>query len=145
MDAFDREFALAESRELRAAALKYVDVITATERLALAGAAAVAAFSVSDVTAALAEAQVYVSFIPALILSLAALRCLTLYWVLQAVLEYLEEMESACLSAPDLGFQRRYGRRGRRINRAIEAVSGAFWALAVAAALLFWALVNGMV
>ncbi len=138
----DREFALAESRELRAMIQKYVDVVTATERFALAGASAVAAFSVSDLTESLAEARIYVSFIPVVLLALAGLRCLTIYFVLQAMLAYLEELEQAYLSAPELGFQRRYGKRGQWINRAIEGVSGGFWAIGVLAALLFWALVN---
>ncbi|MEX2518826.1 MAG: hypothetical protein WD969_05790 [Paracoccaceae bacterium] len=145
-EAFDNEFALAECRELRALVIKYVEIVTATERFALAGAAAVAAFSVSGLTPEIERARLFISAIPFLIVSLAGLRCLTFYFVISATLDHIERIEGAMLGEPALGLQRNAKARGGfAINRAIEAVSGGYWALAAIAALLFWLLVNDIV
>lgn len=142
LDEFDQKFALAEASEMRTLVLRYFDTITATERFAVAGAAAVAAFSVSALTPELESARSLISAMPFLILSLAGLRCLTIYWVLLAALRHIERIETAALVHPDLGFQRQYAARRNRINRAIEAVSAAYWVLACGAAAAFWYFAN---
>lgn len=139
----DLEFALAECRDLRSLVVKYVEIITTTERFALAGAAAFAAFSVSGLTDDLMRARVYISLIPFLILSLAALRCLTFYLVIRAILVYIESVERTILTDPALGVQRNATPVGAStLRRATESVSGGFWALAALAALLFWLILN---
>lgn len=139
----DRDFALAECHELRAFVSKYVELVTTTERFALAGAAGFAAFSVSGATEEIVRARPLLSAIPFFVLSLAALRCLTFYLVIRSALLHIERIERAVLTDPVIGYQRNAaGGAGVPINRAIEAVSGGFWALAVAGSAVFWLLVN---
>lgn len=137
----DSEFARDECRLLRGHVDRYVDHVTATERYALGGAAALAAFSVTGLPQ-VEGARALISALPAVILALAALRCLTFYLVIRATLAYVEDVENVLLSDPRLGYQRRFAPSGERINRGVEAVSGGFWALAVLAAAVFWLLVN---
>jgi hypothetical protein len=139
---FDRAFALAEYGELRSGVRSLLDTITATERLAVLGAAGAAAFAVSGLTDELIEARPLVSAIPFVVVSLAGLRCLTLYLVLRATLRYIESVENAFLKDPALGFQRHFTPRGAPVMRAVELVSGGYWALAVVASTAFWFLVN---
>ncbi|MFK7945115.1 MAG: hypothetical protein AB8B85_19685, partial [Paracoccaceae bacterium] len=79
---FDHEFALAEYHELGSAIRHYISLITSTERFAVAGAAAFASFSISGLAESVGKALIYLSAIPFVIVSLAGLRCLTLYFVI---------------------------------------------------------------
>ena len=142
MSDFDTEFALAEYRELRSAVATLVEIITQTERFAVLGAAGAAAFSVSGLGEGFAGSRMFVSALPFVIVSLAGLRCLTLYSVLRATVRYIERVENALLTSPVLGFQRHFGRDGAGIDWYVERVSGAYWALAVAASVVFWLLIN---
>ncbi|QIE57403.1 hypothetical protein G5B40_19305 [Pikeienuella piscinae] len=143
---FDKQFALAECGELRALIIKYVEIVTATERFALAGAAALAAFSVSGITPEIERARIFISALPLLILSLAGLRCLTFYFVIKVALAHVERVERAMLTEPALGLQRNAKQTGPfTINRAIEVVSGGFWSLGIVAALIFWLVVNDLI
>jgi hypothetical protein len=139
---FDSEFALVEYREMRAAVSTLVVQITQTERFAVLGAAGTAAFSVSGFGDELAGGRMFVSALPFVIVSLAGLRCLTLYLVLHRTLHFIEQVENALLQTPALGFQRHFGRDGERIQRYVEVISGGYWLLAVAASAIFWLLVN---
>lgn len=144
VEAFDSDFALAEYREMRGAVQSLLEAITATERFAVGGAAGFAAFSVSNLTDEVVGGRVFISAIPFVIVSLAGLRCLTLYLVMQTALSYIETVERALLKTPALGFQRHFDPDGWRITRAVEFVSGGYWALAVVASVAFWILVNAM-
>ncbi|XDA99179.1 hypothetical protein AB1M95_04520 [Sulfitobacter sp. LCG007] len=138
---FDRDFALAEYRELGQTMRQYIGEITSTERLAVAGAAAVASFSVSGISEGLERAQIFISAIPFIVLSLAGLRCLTLYLVIVSSLNHLTRLENEVLSNLALGFNRN-ANEGGILRRAIEATSGAYWLFACLSALAFWLYVN---
>lgn len=140
--AFDEQFALAEIGELRTMVRSYFDNIAATERFAVAGAAAVAAFSVSGATDGVDTARPLITGIPFVILALAGLRCLTIYWVLVVALDHVKRIEEAMLANPALGFQRQHAARPGRVNRSIEAVSTLFWVLGCGAAAAFWWFAN---
>jgi hypothetical protein len=138
---FERDFALAEYRELGSAIRHYVELVTATERFAIAGAAAFASFSISGLTEGIERAQIYVSAIPFVIVSLAGLRCLTLYLVIFDSVEHLKKVETALLSDTAIGFNR-FDDRRRPLRRAIEGTSGAYWLFACVASAAFWLFVN---
>lgn len=138
---FERDFVLAEYRELGAAIRHYVSLVTATERFAIAGAAAFASFSISGLTEGIERAQVYISAIPFVIVSLAGLRCLTLYFVIFSSVNHLKQMEDALLETHEIGFNRLDIHRFF-LRRAIEGTSGAYWLFACAASAAFWLFVN---
>lgn len=138
---FERDFALAEYRELGSAIRHYVSVIAGTERFAIAGAAAFASFSISGLTEGIQQAQIYVSAIPFVIVSLAGLRCLTLYFVIFSSVNHLKKVEQALLSTPEIGFNRLDVQR-EPLRRAIEFTSGAYWVFACVASAGFWLFVN---
>ena len=140
---FERDFALAEHRELGAAIRHYISIVTATERFAIAGAAAFASFSISGLTEGIEKAQIYISAIPFVIVSLAGLRCLTLYFVVYGSVKHLQKLELALLSTPGIGFNRQ-DRMRNPLRRAIEVTSGAYWVLACLASAAFWLFVNGI-
>lgn len=141
---FDHEFALAEYHELGSAIRHYISLNTSTERFAVAGAAAFASFSISGLTESIEKAQIYVSAIPFVIVSLAGLRCLTLYFVIFSSVEHLTKLEAALLQSKTVGFNRHDMERSM-LRRAIEGTSGAYWAFACAASAAFWLLVNDIV
>ncbi|MEM1072805.1 MAG: hypothetical protein AAF665_17520 [Pseudomonadota bacterium] len=141
---FDKEFALAEYRELGSAIRHYISLITSTERFAIAGAAAFASFSISGLTESIIKAQIYVSAIPFVVVSLAGLRCLTLYLVIFASIKHLKTMEHALLHTEAIGFNR-YDRERLVLQKAIEGTSGAYWAFACIASAAFWLLVNDII
>jgi hypothetical protein len=141
---FDRDFALAEYRELGSAIRHYIGLVTSTERFAIAGAAAFASFSISGLTDSISDAQIYVSAIPFVIVSLAGLRCLTLYLVISSSVEHLKKVEAALLRNPAIGFNR-YDQERTVLKKAIEGTSGAYWAFACIASVAFWLLVNDIV
>ena len=140
----DAQHALAEYQELGQYIRQYVEIITSTERFAVAGAAAVASFSVSGLTEQLDRAQMMLSAIPFVLLALAGLRCLTLYLVIRSAVTHLETLEATLFADPDLGFNRVSNVKGS-VRRSVELTSGAYWAFACAAALSFWLFANGFV
>ncbi|MDW4497331.1 hypothetical protein R5H30_05005 [Sulfitobacter sp. D35] len=140
-ESFDRDFALAEYKELGETMRQYIGLITSTERLAVAGAAAFASFSVTGIVEGLEDARIFISAIPFVILALAGLRCLTLYLVIVSSLTHLTRLENEVLATEALGFNRN-ANRGGLLRRAIEATSGGYWLLACIAALAFWLYVN---
>ncbi|MFK7879072.1 hypothetical protein [Roseobacter sp.] len=141
---FERDFALAEYKEIGTTIRHYISLVTATERFAIAGAAAFASFSISGLTEGIERAQIYVSFIPFAIVSLAGLRCLTLYFVISSSVEHLKQVETELLESNALGFNRLDGAHPL-LRRAIELTSGAFWVFACSASIAFWLLVNDIV
>lgn len=140
---FERDFALNEYRELGSAIRHYVSLVTATERFAIAGAAAFASFSISGLTEGIDRAQIYVSAIPFVIVSLAGLRCLTLYFVIFSSVDHLKKVEQALLATPEIGFNRLDVQR-EPLRRAIEITSGAYWVFACLASAAFWLFVNNV-
>lgn len=141
---FERDFALAEYKEVGTTIRHYISLVTATERFAIAGAAAFASFSISGLTEGIERAQIYVSFIPFVIVSLAGLRCLTLYFVISSSVEHLKQVETELLTTNALGFNRLDGAHPF-LRRAIELTSGAYWAFACGVSIAFWLLVNDIV
>ncbi|MFK7870762.1 MAG: hypothetical protein AB8B58_16170 [Roseobacter sp.] len=135
---FDADFALAEYRELRSLVSNYGRAIADTERYAVAGAAAIATFAASELGDGLAEARTLIAAIPFTLLFLAALRCMTLYWVLKEALLHIRRLEQSLVANPAIGFQRQYRGRWNRINRPIEVIMVTFWVIAISAAAAFW-------
>ncbi len=135
----DREFLLKEYARLSGDLMRYYDSITATERLALAGAAGIVAFLYSDLPSFAVGQGRILSALPAAIIALAGLRCLSIFMVMNEVARYLETVE-AHLVSPGFGFQRRFGRGSRLEYNTIVATTTAFWVLALIVALAFWAL-----
>ena len=140
----DTTFALAEYEEIGEYIRQYVGMVTATERYAVAGAAAFASFSVSGLTEGLEQAKIVLSAIPLVVVALAGLRCLTLYLVIRSAVTHLIALENALLEDAALGFNR-IANRNNAIRRSIEVTSGGYWAFACLAALAFWLYANGLV
>ncbi len=118
--------------------MRYYDSVVATERLALAGAAAVAAFLVTDLPSFAAGQARVLSALPAAIVCLAGLRCLTIYLVMNSVADHLRNIEDAVFTREEFGFDRRFMATAKSKKRLIEATTTAFWAIATGAAFYFW-------
>ncbi|MDU9004552.1 hypothetical protein [Sedimentitalea todarodis] len=138
LPAFDADFALVEYSELRSLVTNYGRAIAETERYAVTGAAALAAFAASELGDGLADARQLIAAIPAILLVLAGLRCMTIYWVLKEALRHVRRLEENLVSHPKIGFQRQYRGRWNRINRPIELIMVAYWVIAIGAAVMFW-------
>jgi hypothetical protein len=136
----DREFLLKEYDRLTGDLMHYYDGIVATERLALAGAAGVVAFLYTDLPSfAVGQAHV-LSALPAAIIALAGLRCLSIFMVMEDVARYLRMVEGRVVSASELGYQRVFHARARLQHDTIVVTTTLFWILALAVAVVFWSI-----
>lgn len=77
-------------------------------------------------------------------MSLAGLRCLTLYLVIFASIDHLKKVEASLLRDSAIGFNR-FDRERLFLKRAIEGTTGAYWSFACIASAAFWLLVNDIV
>lgn len=135
-----RSFHLHEYDRLVGDLIKYYESITSTERLAVAGAAAIAAFLYTDLpTFAAGQARILAA-LPAAVIALAALRCFSIYLVMVEVSRYLRHLEGRLGLEEGLGFQRVFHGRAARYSRLLEWTTFLFWVLALGAAAAFWAL-----
>lgn len=134
----DREFLLKEYDRLTGDLMHYYDSIVATERLALAGAAGVIAFLYTDLPSFAAGQAPVLSGLPAAIIALAALRCLSIFMVMEDVGRYLRSVEDRLLSLSELGYQRVFHARAHLQHDMIVATTTIFWILALAVAVVFW-------
>jgi hypothetical protein len=132
-----RDFLLREYDRLAHDLLHYFDTIVATERLALGAAAAVVAFLYTDLPAHAAGQTRVLAALPAAIVSLAGLRCLSIYFVMVAGSSYLRRVEAE-LATAGFGFQNEFSRRSPRTERFIVATTTLLWLLALAAAVFVW-------
>jgi hypothetical protein len=132
-----REFMLREYDRLARDLMHYFDTIVATERLALGAAAAVVAFLYTDLPAHAAGQTRVLAALPAVIIALAGLRCLSIYFVMIAVGRYLTRIEVEAAAA-SFGFQQDYRLRSFATGRFIEATTTLLWILALAAAVFVW-------
>ncbi len=134
----DREVLLREYDLLRGQQMDYYRSILATERLAVAGAAAVIAFLYTKLpNFALGQSEI-ISAVPAAIIMLAGLRCLSIYIVMKKVSKYLERCEAALLDADAFGFQRSFTKPSALPMRVIEVTTTLFWTVATIACIYFW-------
>jgi hypothetical protein len=132
-----REFLLREYDRLSRDLMHYFDTIVATERLALGAAAAVVAFLYTGLPAHAAGQTRVLAALPAVIIALAGLRCLSIYFVMIAVSRYVTRIEVEVAPA-GFGFQQDYRRRAFATGRFIEATTTLLWILALAAAVFVW-------
>lgn len=133
-----RDILLQEHSRLMGQQNDYYQSIVATERLALAGAAAIIAFLYTDLPSFAAGQARVLAALPAAIIVLAALRSLSIYLVMRSTARYLRELEVQLYDSGEWGFHRRFFSRHRLPYRMIEVTTGGFWMLAVLGALGFW-------
>ncbi len=127
-----------EYDRLTADLMHYYDSIVATERLAIAGAAGVAAFLYTKLPVFAAGQSVYLSALPAAIVILAALRCFSIYLVMLEITRYLRRLECKLITLEGFGFQREFAQRSKPQRHLVEVTSAAFWILATLITLFFW-------
>ena len=132
-----RTFLLHEYDRLVGDLMKYYESITATEKLALVGAAAIVAFLYTDLPSFAAGQARILAALPAAIIALGGLRCLSIYLVMVKVSAYLRRIE-AQLAPGGLGFQREFHGTAHSRVRLIEATTFLFWLLALGPAVAFW-------
>ncbi|MEM9012369.1 MAG: hypothetical protein AAGE18_14150 [Pseudomonadota bacterium] len=134
----DRAFFSREYDRLSGDLMSYYQSIVQTERLAIAGAAGVVAFLYTGLPVFAGDQSEVLSALPAAIVILAALRCLSIYLVMTEVAAYLRRVEGTLTAQADFGFQRCFGRAGGLQMRLIETTTTALWVLATCVTLYFW-------
>jgi hypothetical protein len=132
-----RDFLLREYDRLSGDLMHYFDAIVATERLALGGAAAVVAFIYTDLPAHATGHTRVLAALPAVIVAVSGLRCLSIYFVMMATARYLRRVEGE-LAADGFGFNRAFSGRSFLTERFIEATTLLLWLMALAAAAFVW-------
>ena len=125
-----RDFLLREYDRLAGDLMHYFDTIVATERLALGAAAATVAFLYTDLPTFAAGPARILAGLPAAIVALAGLRCLSIYLVMTFTSGYLRRVEEQ-LCKTGFGYQREFSRRSSGTERFIEATTTLLWILAL--------------
>lgn len=128
-----------EYDRLAAEILEYYKTIVATERFAVLGAAALAAFLYTDLPKAVGAQAFILAWLPFLVLVLAGLRCLSLFIGMLSAGKYLGKIEGVFLDGmEEFGIQRHHTIKTSKTLKMFVVTTSAFWLVACGAALVFW-------
>lgn len=140
MNEDERQLIMSEYDRLSRDLMTYYESIVSTERLALAGASAIVAFLYTELPSFASGQARIIALLPATIVALAALRCLSIYLVIVEITRYLRVIEGRLTSDPNLGFQRVFETEATFRRWLIEVTTCLLWLIALFAGVVFWLL-----
>lgn len=139
---FDRQYFLQESSILSRRVNDHFAQIILTERLCVAASGTIAAFVVTNLMQARAEARITLAVLPVTIMLLGWLRSIWIGYLIVDVFNYMERVEKSMLSDSSIGYHRDWNRRDFFASSPFKHNATLFWAIGFSAAIGFLVLVR---